>query len=175
MIEVVHTSAAGPAALAAAYGLLEEVFEGDFGAADWEHSLGGMHAFAWVGDALVGHGSVVQRRMLHNGRALRCGYVEGVGVRADQRRRGHGGAVMAALESVIRSAYDLGALGSTELGEPFYRSRGWLAWTGPLSALTPTGLRDTPEEQGAIYVFPGVIPLDLSAPLTCDWRDGDVW
>ncbi|MDG4824116.1 GNAT family N-acetyltransferase [Asanoa sp. WMMD1127] len=175
MIELVHTSAAGATALGAAYRLLEEVFEGDFGAEDWEHSLGGMHAFAWEGDDLVGHGSVVQRRLVHNGRALRCGYVEGVGVRADQRRRGHGAAVMGALESVIRAAYDLGALGTTDLGEPFYRSRGWLRWTGPLAALTPDGSKPTPEEQGAVYVFPGVMPLDLSAPLTCDWRDGDVW
>jgi aminoglycoside 2'-N-acetyltransferase I len=175
MIELVHTSAAGPEALAAAYGLLAEVFEGDFGADDWEHSLGGMHALAWEGEKLVGHGSVVQRRMLHNGRALRCGYVEGIGVHAGHRRHGYGGDVMAALESVIRKAYDLGALGTTEMAEPFYRGRGWLPWTGPLSALTPTGVTATPDEQGAIYIFPGVMPLDPSATLTCDWRDGDVW
>ena len=175
MIDLVHTSAAGPTALGAAYRLLEEVFEGDFGAEDWEHSLGGMHAFAWEGEALVAHGSVVQRRLVHNERALRCGYVEGVGVRADRRRRGYGGAVMAALESVIRSAYDLGALGTTDLGEPFYRARGWHQWAGPLAAITPYGPRDTPEEEGAVYVFPGVMPLDPGAPLMCDWRDGDVW
>ncbi|MEV0713766.1 GNAT family N-acetyltransferase [Asanoa sp. NPDC050611] len=175
MIELAHTSAAGPDALGAAYRLLEEVFEGEFGAADWEHSLGGMHAFAWEGDTLVGHGSVVQRRLLHNGRALRCGYVEGVAVRAAHRRRGHGSDVMAALESVIHTAYDLGALGTTEDGEPLYRARGWRRWTGPLAALTPDGIRETPEEAGAVYVLPGVMPLDLSAALTCDWRDGDVW
>jgi hypothetical protein len=33
----------------------------------------------------------------------------------------------------------------------------------------------TPEDNGGIYVFPGAVPLDLSGPLTCDWRDGDVW
>ncbi|GIF76362.1 GNAT family N-acetyltransferase [Asanoa siamensis] len=175
MIELIHTSAAAPAALGAAYRLLELVFEGDFGAEDWEHSLGGMHALAWEGDTLVAHGSVVQRRLLHNGRALRCGYVEGVGVHPDHRRRGYGAAVMAALEGVIRGAYDLGALGTTDEGEPLYRARGWLPWTGRLSALTPTGLTPTPEEEGAVYVFPGVLPLDLTAPLTCDWRDGDVW
>ncbi|MEV4532691.1 GNAT family N-acetyltransferase [Asanoa sp. NPDC049518] len=175
MIEVLHTSAAGAAALGAAYRLLEEVFAGDFGAEDWEHSLGGMHAFVWERDTLVAHGSVVQRRLVHNGRALRCGYVEGVGVHPEHRRRGYGGDVMAALEAVIREAYDLGALGTTDEGEPFYRSRGWLPWIGPLAALTPDGVKDTPDEQGAVYVFPGVMPLDLSAPLTCDWRDGDVW
>ncbi|GAA1866042.1 GNAT family N-acetyltransferase [Asanoa iriomotensis] len=175
MIELVHTSAAGPDALGAAYRLLEVVFEGDFGAEDWEHSLGGMHAFAWEGDTLVGHGSVIQRRLVHNGRALRCGYVEGVGVHPDHRRQGYGAAVMGALESVIRAAYDLGALGTTEEGEALYRARGWLQWTGPLSALTPDGVVQTPQEAGAVYVLPGVMPLDLTAPLTCDWRDGDAW
>ena len=81
---------------------------------DWEHSLGGVHALAFDGDTLVGHAAVVQRRLLHGGRALRTGYVEGVAVRADQRRRGHGAAMMDALERVIRGAYDLGALGATD-------------------------------------------------------------
>lgn len=40
---------------------------------------------AWEGDALVGHASVIQRRLSIRGRALRTGYVEGVGVRADRR------------------------------------------------------------------------------------------
>ena len=81
---------------------------------DWEHSLGGVHAIAWDGDELVGHAAVVQRRLLHGGRALRAGYVEGVGVRADHRRQGHAAAMMDALERVVRGAYDLGALGATD-------------------------------------------------------------
>ena len=58
------------------------MFEGEFTEQDWEHALGGIHALVWDGDALVGHAAVVQRRLLHGGRALRAGYVEGVGVRA---------------------------------------------------------------------------------------------
>ena len=61
---------------------------------------------------------MVQRRLLHGGRALRAGYVEGVGVRADRQRRGHGAALMAALERMIRGAYDLGALGATDAAAP---------------------------------------------------------
>jgi aminoglycoside 2'-N-acetyltransferase I len=33
----------------------------------------------------------------------------------------------------------------------------------------------TPDEQGAVYVLPGALPLDRTTALTCDWRDGDVW
>ena len=42
------------------------------------------------------------RRLLHDGQALRNGYVEAVAVRLDRRRRGHGDVVMEALECVIR-------------------------------------------------------------------------
>ena len=89
---------------------------------------------------LVGHAAVIQRRLLHGGRALRTGYVEGVGVRADHRRRGHASEMMEALERVIRDAYELGALGATDDATLFYSGRGWRLWGGPLSALTPDGV-----------------------------------
>jgi len=163
------------AALTAARTLLDEVFEGDVSDHDWEHCLGGVHALAWEGHELVAHAAVVQRRLLHRGRALRAGYIEGVGVRANRRRRGHGAAVMEALERVLRGAYELGSLGATDEGADFYAARGWKLWQGPTSALTPAGTRRTEREDGSIYVLPGAVPLDLSGELTCDWRDGDVW
>jgi len=161
--------------LTAARVLLEEAFDGDWSPDDWEHSLGGVHAIAYEGDELVGHAAVVQRRLLHGGRALRAGYVEGVGVRADQRRRGHAAAMMEALERVVRGAYDLGALGATDAAASLYAGRGWQRWRGPTSALTPAGIRRTEDGDGAIYVLPGAVALDLDGELACDWRDGDVW
>ena len=89
---------------------------------------------------LIAHASVVQRRLLYDGRALRTGYVEGVAVRPDQRRRGFGAAVMDGVEQVIRGAYDLGALGATDEGAALYTARGWQRWEGPTSALTPDGI-----------------------------------
>jgi len=142
---------------------------------DWEHALGGLHALLWEGNELIGHASLVQRRLLHGGRAIRTGYVEGVGVRADRRRRGHGAAMMEALEQVVRRAYDLGALGATDQAAAFYAARGWQLWQGPTSALTPTGIQRTPDEDDCIYVLPVGAPLDLSGELCCDWRDGDAW
>src|SRR5262249_60938356 len=96
------------------------------------------------GPALIGHGSVIQRRLLHRGRALRAGYVEAVAVHPDRQREGHGAALMGALERVLRGAYDLGALGSTEEGAGFYTARGWQLWQGPSAALTPSGSRPPP-------------------------------
>ena len=173
-VRTAHTADLDAATLRAGRELLDDVFA-DMTDCDWEHALGGVHALVWEGTELVGHASLVQRRLLHGGRALRTGYVEGVGVRADRRGRGHGAALMDRLERVARAAYDLGALSATDEAGDFYAARGWRLWRGPSSALTPTGVRSTPDDDGAIYVLPTAVPLDLSGTLTCDWRDGDVW
>jgi aminoglycoside 2'-N-acetyltransferase I len=174
-VRTAHTADLDAATRSAARALLDDVFAGEMTDHDWEHSLGGMHALVWEGAELIGHASVIQRRLLHGGRALRAGYVEGMGVRADRRRRGHGAALMEALERVLRGAYDLGALGATDEAVPLYESRGWTRWLGPTSALTPSGIDRTPDADGCVYVLPLAVSLALSAELTCDWRDGDVW
>jgi aminoglycoside 2'-N-acetyltransferase I len=171
---VAHTADLGAATLSGARALLYDVFA-DMTDDDWEHSLGGMHVVATNGAEIVGHASVIQRRLMHQGRAMRAGYVEGVGVRADKRRNGIGGAMMNQLERIVRNAYDLGALGATDEAIPFYEARGWQRWRGPSSALTPFGVKRTPEDDGAIYVLPVTLPLDLDDVITCDWRGGDVW
>ena len=174
-LQVAHTSALDTGALAAARALLYDVFAPELTDEDWDHALGGIHALAWEGDELIGHAALVQRQLIHDGRALRTGYVEGVAVRADRRRQGHGGALMAALEPLIRSAYDLGALGSSEDGGPFYAARGWTPWQGPTYALTPDGPTRTEEEDGWIYVLQPTPPLDATKSLTCDYRAGELW
>jgi aminoglycoside 2'-N-acetyltransferase I len=174
-VRVAHTAELEPAVLAEARSLLYAVFD-DMTEEDWEHCLGGIHTVAYEGPELVGHASVVMRRLVHRGRALRTGYVEGVGVRADRRRRGHASAMMAPLERIIREGYEVGALGATDEAAAFYTGRGWRLWGGPLGALTPSGPIATPEEEGGVYVLPVEgVSLDLSGRLVCDWRDGDVW
>jgi aminoglycoside 2'-N-acetyltransferase I len=174
-VDVAHTADLEPETLRAVRALMDDAFGGEFEPEDWRHALGGIHALAWDGDAVIGHACVVQRRLLHGGEVLRAGYVEAVAVRADHRRRGHGGALMEAIERVIRRAYDVGALGATGAGAALYRARGWQRWEGPTSALTPTGIRRTPEDDGYVYVLPVDAPLDRAGELTCDWREGDVW
>jgi aminoglycoside 2'-N-acetyltransferase I len=174
-VRTAHTAQLERGTLADARTLLFAAFD-HFTEDDWEHSLGGIHALAYDGGELVGHAAVVQRRLLHGGRALRAGYVEGVAVRAELRRRGHAAAMMEALERVIRGAYELGALAATDEATRLYSGRGWRPWGGRLSALTPEGVQPTPDDQGGVYVLPVEgVELDLSGELTCDWRDGDVW
>jgi aminoglycoside 2'-N-acetyltransferase I len=175
MLVVAHTADLDAAALAAARRLLDGVFGAEMTEDDWEHALGGVHALVWEDQELIGHASVVQRRLLHGGRALRAGYVEGVAVRRDRRARGHGAAMMDALERVVRAAYDLGALGATDAAGGFYSARGWRPWPGPTQALTPTGVVRTVGDDGAVYVLDVGRRLDRSGTLTCDWRDGDLW
>ncbi|GAP51387.1 aminoglycoside 2'-N-acetyltransferase [Streptomyces azureus] len=171
-----HTADLTPAELDAVRALLDAAFDGDFGDEDWDHGLGGMHALVHDGSGLAAHGAVVMRRVRHRGRWLRAGYVENVAVRADARRTGLGGQVMAELERVIDRAYDLGALSASEDGTRLYTSRGWRLWRGQVHALSPRdGVVRLPDEEDSTYVRPALAgPLDPACELVFDWRDGDV-
>jgi aminoglycoside 2'-N-acetyltransferase I len=175
-VQLAHTADLDPSVLRALRALLVEVFGEEMTAEAWDHTLGGLHALAWDGGELIGHAAVVQRRVLYRDRALRSGNVECVAVRADRRRRGVGGALMAEIERVIRGAYEMGVLGATEDGAALYPARGWRQWQGELWTLSPSGPVRTPSEEGDVYVYPVRPPeLDLAERLTCDWREGHVW
>jgi aminoglycoside 2'-N-acetyltransferase I len=174
-LETGVTADLSAASLRAARALLDEVFFPEMTDDDWDHALGGQHVLLWERGHLVAHAALVERRLTAGATQLRTGYVEAVAVRADRQRRGYGAAVMAPLESEIARSYDVGALGSSELGAAFYRTRGWQVWRGPTWARTPNGLMRTPDEDGWIYVLDAGGALDLTEPLICDWRCGDVW
>ncbi|MYR56993.1 GNAT family N-acetyltransferase, partial [Streptomyces sp. SID625] len=120
-----HTAALTPAELRAVRSLLYDAFDGDFGAEDWDHCLGGLHVLVHDARGLAAHGSVVMRRVRLRGRWLRTGYVEAVAVRRDVRRTGLGGLVMGAVEETVTRAYDLGALSASDDGARLYAARGW--------------------------------------------------
>nr|WP_042183166.1 GNAT family N-acetyltransferase [Kibdelosporangium sp. MJ126-NF4] len=174
-LQTAHTADLDTTTLTAIRTLMTVAFDGDFSDDDWEHALGGMHALVRDGHDVIAHGAVGQRRVLVDGRPLRAGYVEAVAVHPGNRRQGHGGTVMTALERIIRGAYDLGMLGASDEGALMYKSRGWQLWTGPLSVLTPDGLARTEDNDGEVYALPVAVSLDLSGPVACDWRHGDVW
>ncbi|MFG3010811.1 GNAT family N-acetyltransferase [Streptomyces cinerochromogenes] len=170
-LRLAHTADLDAAELRRIRALLDDAFDGDFSDEDWEHGLGGMHVLVQDGDGLAAHGALVMRRVRHGGRWLRTGYVEAVAVRADVRRTGLGGRVMAELERVVDRAYDLGALSASDEGALLYTARGWQCWPGQVHALSPDGIVRLPEEEGGVYVR-GV--LDPAGELVLDWRDGDV-
>lgn len=171
-----HTADLTPAELSAIRALLDDAFDGDFSDEDFEHGLGGMHALV-QDDAgrIAAHGSVIMRRVRYRDRWLRVGYVEAVAVRAEARRAGLGGRVMAELERVIDRAYDAGMLSASDEGAALYAARGWEVWRGRVCALGPKGVVHLPDEEGTTFIRPALAgALDPAYELVFDWRDGDV-
>jgi aminoglycoside 2'-N-acetyltransferase I len=141
---------------------------------DWDHALGGTHVVADLGGRIVAHASVVPREIHVGGRPLATGYVEAVAVQPGEQGRGLGTAVMRVAAEIV-AGYELGALGTGERG--FYERLGWRTWLGPSSVRTDDGERATPDDDGYLMVLatPTSPPLDLDAPISCEWRPGDVW
>lgn len=149
---------------------------GGFDDHDWQHALGGTHFLAEDGSEIVAHASVVERELVVGEHMLRTGYVEAVATRPDRQRRGHGTAIMRAVNRhIFEREYELGALGTGSQG--FYARLGWLVWPAPTFVHAPEGLRATPDDDGYVMVLttPATPALDLDLPISCDWRAGDVW
>lgn len=154
-----------------AFGTGEEAFTDE----DWDHAVGGVHFVLETDGNVLAHASVV-RRTLHVGDIpLATGYVEAVATAPDRQGRGYGSRLMQEVGAHIREQFELGALGTGRL--TFYERLGWSAWRGPSSVRVNGGERPTPDEDGYIMVLrtPSSPPLDLSAPISCEWRPGDVW
>jgi aminoglycoside 2'-N-acetyltransferase I len=141
---------------------------------DWDHAVGGLHFILEEDGSVAAHASVVERELHTSGHRLAAGYVEAVATRPDLQGRGHGSTVMREVGEYIDRTFQLGALG----GDPaFYQRMGWVVWGGPTFVRTESGLIPTPEEDGFVLVrlTPTSPELDLAAPISCDWRPGDVW
>lgn len=162
------------AELAGVRALLDGAFDEPLEESDWTHALGGTHVLIDDHGDLIGHASVVERTLWYDDKPLRTGYVEAVAVRADRRGHGCGAALMGVVAAIVDEGYELGALGSTERAMSLYRRLGWQLWLGPTYVDTPQGRVPTPDEDGCIFVL-GHSSLDITAALTCDWRDGDAW
>jgi aminoglycoside 2'-N-acetyltransferase I len=163
--------------LAALRQMVFEAFGGRFDEHDWEHTVGGVHVLVFEGEEAVAHGAVVARTLEAGGRELRTGYVEGVATRGDRRRRGLATLVMAEVGRVIVEGYELGALSDGTRIPRFYQRLGWEVWRGPTFVAGPGGRERTADDDGGVLVLrtPASGELDLTGPLTCDWRPGDVW
>jgi aminoglycoside 2'-N-acetyltransferase I len=175
----IATGALTPDETAALRALLDEAFgtgEDDrFGEDDWLHALGGTHFVLDVDGEIVAHASVVERALQVAGGPLRTGYVEAVATARSRQRTGLGTAVMRDVGSYIAERFELGALGTGS--HAFYERLGWEIWRGPAFVRTSDGERRTPDEEGYIMVLrtPSTPALDLAAPISCEWRPGDVW
>jgi aminoglycoside 2'-N-acetyltransferase I len=158
--------------------LCEEAFQEPWRDA-WADVGPGLHVLSLLDGGLVGHAMVVDR-LLHVGLddavGVDAGYVEWVAVTPGAQRRGHGAEVMGQVARIIDEGYALGALAT---GTPtFYERLGWERWIGPTSVLMPDGERArTPEQDGHVLVLRTgrSATVDVTMPIACEWRRGDVW
>jgi aminoglycoside 2'-N-acetyltransferase I len=155
----------------AAFPLGDEGFTED----DWQHATDGLHFVLDMDGKVLAHAAVVERGLHVGGQPVRAGYVEAVATHPDRQGTGLGTRVMRDVTSYIRERFELGALGTGS--HHFYERLGWRTWRGPTSVRTDDGAHRTPGEDGYIMVLPtpSSPPLDLTGPLSCDWRQGGVW
>lgn len=173
-MRIVPTKALAQQALVALKAMLEDAY-GEPLVEDWDHALGGTHFLIEEDGGPVSHASVVERALETGGRVWRTGYVEAVATRPDRQHRGLGTRVMEEASEYIRREYELGGLGTGEFG--FYAPFGWEIWRGPTSVRIDDRVERTPGEDGYIMILrtAASADLDLTAPITCEWRTGDVW
>ena len=175
-VREVATADLTAAELAALRSLLDEAFGGRFADEDMDHALGGRHWLVAHEGRIVSHASVVPRDIEVAGRRIRTGYVEAVATAPAAQRTGLGSRVMRAAGAHLCEAFGLGALSTGSHG--FYERLGWERWRGPAFVRHPDGrLERAEDDDDGIMVLrtPGTGPLDVHAPISCEWRPGDAW
>ena len=73
------------------------------------------------------------------------------------------------------ATFQLAALCPSDRGQALYSRLGWERWIGSLSIRQNAGVIETPEESVMIYRLPWSPALDLTAPLSAEWRPGELW
>lgn len=149
--------------------------EGDFSTDDVAHAMGGVHWLAEVRGRVIGHASVVPRRLEADGVPLATGYVEAVATHPEWRHRGVASRLLEAANAHIGETFELGAL-STDL-HLVYARVGWERWRGPTFVRTDAGTVRTEDEDDGLMVLrtPRTPPLAGTEALSCEWRAGDAW
>lgn len=134
----------------------------------------GIHLLGRVNGEIVSHAMIVERWLETPGeRPLRTAYVELVATPPRLQRRGYATALMRRVADESQQ-FDIGALSPSD--PAFYSRLGWEVWSGPLSVRASAGLIGTPGEQAMVMRLPGTPrSLRLDAPLSIEWRAGEVW
>jgi aminoglycoside 2'-N-acetyltransferase I len=134
---------------------------------------GATHVVAVLEGAIVSHAMWVTRWLqLGDEALLRTAYVEMVATDPRFERRGLATSVMQHLAKNITD-FDLGALCPAEPG--LYLKLGWVFWRGPLFIRQHGGLLTTSDERVMVLALPRTPRLDLDAPLSAEWRAGELW
>lgn len=172
-IEVVGSDAISASVMHVVCDLCTEAYGEDF-SAYLEFLSSGVHVVGRLEGEVVSHAMWVTRVLEADDRlTLRTAYIEAVATKPSQQRRGFASEILGRLAAEILD-YDLGALSPSD--PSFYARLGWEPWRGPLFIRTDEGLQGTPDESVMIRRLPRTpADLDLTASLSAEWRQGELW
>ncbi len=172
-IHVLHCEKISPSLRREIRALCDRAYEEDLGDffAEFADST---HVLGYLDNRLVSHALWVTRWLqVDRGPLLRTAYVELVATEAQYRNQGFASAVMRHLVTQIQD-FDLAAL--SPFSVEYYQRLGWEPWRGPLFIREGETLLPTPDdEEVMIYRLPKTPALDLSLPLSAEWRAGELW
>jgi aminoglycoside 2'-N-acetyltransferase I len=132
-----------------------------------------VHVLGWHGSDLVSHAMWVERWLQIGDEApRRTAYIEAVATHPDYQKKGYASQVLRHLANAIGD-FELAALSPSDAA--FYQRLGWELWRGPLSIRTEQGIEPTPGEEVMILRLPKTGAIDLDAPISAEWRKGEVW
>jgi aminoglycoside 2'-N-acetyltransferase I len=132
-----------------------------------------IHILGKVGGRLVSHALWVTRWLELQGRApLRTAYIEAVATDQAYRGKGYATQIMACLADQIQD-FELGALSPADTS--LYTRLGWEFWQGPLFGRKDGVWIPIPGERAMILRTANTPLIDLRAPLSIEWREGEVW
>ncbi|HOU13876.1 MAG TPA: GNAT family N-acetyltransferase [Anaerolineae bacterium] len=132
------------------------------------------HVLGFYNGILVSHALWVTRYLqVGAGLLLRTAYVEAVATDEAYRQRGFATAIMQHLAGAIQD-FDLAALSPFSVA--YYARLGWELWRGPLFVRTEDGLLPSPDDEEVMILrLPKTPILDVSQPLSAEWREGELW
>jgi GNAT superfamily N-acetyltransferase len=152
---------------------LRDLCDTAYGRPVFETFGGGDHLLGRQGGRLICHAMWITRWLQPNGHVpLKTAYVELVATHPNHRKRGYATAIMERVAVEIADA-ELGGLSPATHG--LYERLGWRFWRGPLFARTGGGTLPTPDDRVMVLRLSRTPSLDLQAPLSIEWRPGDVW
>ena len=153
--------------------LCNRAYEEDMGIL-FETFVDATHVIGYYNDLMVCHALWVTRYLQAGANpVMRTAYVEAVATEAKYRKRGFAASIMKHLVGEIQD-YELAAL--SPFSVEYYERLGWELWRDPLFIRTKEDLMPSLEdEEVMIFRLPKTPVLDLNAPLSAEWREGELW
>ena len=136
--------------------------------------IGATHVIGYYKEVMVSHALWITRWLqVGDSPLMRTAYVEGVATDEPYRKEGFASAVMEKIAEEITN-FEIAGL-CTGLPD-FYTRLGWGVWKGPLFSRKDGEL--IPSREGAsvmVLALPNSPLFDLYAPISVEWREGELW